>query len=357
MEKRKFKDGFKESFQSNREKIWDRKRARVRLHQSFKRSYREDYTRDLEVPGLLYHAMSAFKIIFTHKKIFFGLIILALFLNVVFVGVLSEDTYVNFQDALDISASEDSTADPADQFGERFGSFAKAGMVLVATVTTGGLNQSMTEVQQVFSIIIFLVLWLTTIYLIRHILAGHNPKLRDGLYNSLSPILSTGCIVVVAFIQAIPLMLALVLHSTAVATDFLSTPFYALIFFIFAGLMTIFSLYLLSSTAIALIAVTIPGIYPMAALKTASDLVAGRRIRLLIRILYMLFMLLLVWAIVMIPIILLDFWLKNSFDWLTGMPIVPFFLLFMFCFSVVYIAAYMYLFYRRVLVYDNKERS
>ncbi|MBQ6510413.1 hypothetical protein IJI94_00360 [Candidatus Saccharibacteria bacterium] len=355
MEKPKFKESFKASFQKNREKIWDRKRARVRLHQSFKRSYREDYTRELEVPGLLYHAMSAFKIIFTHKKIFFGLIILALFLNVVFVGILSEDTYVNFQNALDVSASEDSTSDPANQFGERFGNFAKAGMVLASTVMTGGLNQSMTEVQQVFAIIIFLILWLTTIYLLRHILVGHNPKLRDGLYNSLSPILSTGCVLIVAFIQAIPLMLAIVLHSTAVSTDFLSTPFYALIFFIFAGLMTVFSLYLLSSTVIALIAVTIPGIYPMAALKTASDLVAGRRIRLLIRIVYMLFVLIVVWAIVMIPIILLDFWLKNSFDWIEGIPIVPFFLLFMFCFSTVYMATYIYLFYRRVLVYDNKE--
>ncbi len=355
MEKPKFKESFNASFQKNREKIWNKKRARVRLHQSFKRSYREDYVRDLEVPGLLYHAMSAFKIIFTHKKIFFGLIILALFLNILFVGILSEDTYVNFQEALDVAAAEDSTADPANQFSERFGNFAKAGMVLASTVMTGGLNQSMTEVQQVFAIIIFLILWLTTIWLLRHILAGNRPKLRDGLYNAFSPILSTGCVLIVAFVQAIPLMFALVLYSTATSTGFLSTPFYALIFFIFASLMTIFSLYLLSSTVIALIAVTIPGMYPMTALKTASDLVAGRRIRLLIRVIYMLLSLVVIWSLVMLPIILLDFWLKSSFDWIEGMPIVPFFLLFMFCFSVVYAATYMYLFYRRVLVYDNKE--
>lgn len=356
MEKTKFKEGFRATFQKYCEKIWDRKRARVRLHQSFKRSYREDYVRDLEVPGLLYHAMSAFKIIFTHKKIFFGLVILATFLNIIFVGILSEDTYVNFQNALDASVAEDQSEDDmGNQFGERFGNFAKAGMVLTSTIFTGGLNQGMTEVQQVFAIIIFLILWLTTIYLLRHILAGHKPKLRDGLYNAMTPILSTGCVLIVAFIQAIPLMLAIVLHSTAVSTNFLSTPFYALIFFIFAGLMTIFSIYLLSSTVIALIAVTIPGIYPMSALKTASDLMAGRRIRLIIRIIYMFFVLILVWAIVAIPIILLDFWLKSSFDWLEGTPIVPFVLLFLFCFSVVYIATYMYLFYRRVLVYDNKD--
>ncbi len=357
MEKPSFKEVYRASFNRHREKIWNRKRARVRLHQSFKRSYREDYVRELEVPGLLYHAASAFKIIFKNKKIFFGLIFLAVFLNIAFVGILSEETYVNFQDALDVAASEDVTdeAEVADQFSERFGSLAKAGMVLASTILTGGLNQSMSEVQQAFAIIIFLILWLTTIYLLRHILVEHKPKLRDGLYNSLAPILSTGCVLVVAFIQAIPLMLVLVLHSTAVSTNFLSTPFYALIFFIFAALLTIFSLYLLSGTVIALIAVTIPGIYPMAALKTASDLVAGRRIRLLIRIIYMFFVLIVVWAIVMIPIILLDFWLKNSFDWIEGTPIVPFFLLFMFCFSTVYMATYMYLFYRRMLVYDNKE--
>ena len=49
---------------------------RVRLHKSFRRSYREDYVRDLEVPGIMYHIFATFKIIFKNWKLFLPLLIL-----------------------------------------------------------------------------------------------------------------------------------------------------------------------------------------------------------------------------------------------------------------------------------------
>ena len=49
--------GFKQAFRETREKIWNKKRARVKYHHSFKRSYREEYKRDLPAPGLVSHAL------------------------------------------------------------------------------------------------------------------------------------------------------------------------------------------------------------------------------------------------------------------------------------------------------------
>ena len=37
-------------------------------HKSFKRSYREDYVRELNVPGMMYHILYAFKLIFKNYK-------------------------------------------------------------------------------------------------------------------------------------------------------------------------------------------------------------------------------------------------------------------------------------------------
>ena len=142
-------------------------------------------------------------------------------------------------------------------------------------------------------------------------------------------------------------------YSAAVQTDFLSNPFYALVFFIFASLFLLLSGYLLSSTLIALVAVTAPGLYPMTALKTASDLMAGRRIRFIIRLLFLLLVLAFIWVIIMLPIITIDLWLKGLIDWLQGIPFIPVMLLVMTCFTFVYIAAYLYLYYRRVLAYED----
>ena len=102
----------------------------------------------------------------------------------------------------------------------------------------------------------------------------------------------------------------------------------------------------------AMIAVTAPGLYPMTAMNTASDIVAGRRIRFIIRILFVFLVLALCWIVVMLPIILIDSALKANIEWLSSIPIVSFFLLFMTVFSTVYIAVYFYLFYRKLLDMD-----
>ena len=344
-EKKGFKENFLESYRKAREKMWKRKRARVRLHQSFKRSYREDYVRKLSVPGLLHHAVDTFKIIFRNWKLFLPLIIFAVLFNTILVGLMNESTYQQFQKTLDETNAEVA--------GGKAGAFAKAGLLLISTVTTGGLSGGLGEAQTIFAVIIFLIIWLVTIYLLRFRLAEKKVKLRDGFYNALTPLLSTFVVFLVAVIQAIPIFIVIFTYATAVQTDFLATPFYALIYFIFAVALLLLSGYLLSSTLIALVAVTAPGLYPMTALKTASDLMAGRRIRFIIRLLFLILTLAVVWVVVMLPLILLDMWLKSIAEFMASWPIIPILLQVMTCFTFIYVAAYLYLFYRRML--DNED--
>ena len=149
--------------------------------------------------------------------------------------------------------------------------------------------------------------------------------------------------------RSIPIMIFIIAYSAAIATDFLSTPFYALLFFLFSVIMIITSAYLLSSSIIALIVATIPGYYPLASLKIASDAIAGRRVKFLIRIIFLLVVVAMIFVIIMLPIILIDLLLKSSFDWLSGLPFVPLFLVITTSFSLVYASVYLYLFYRQML--------
>lgn len=340
------------SFKAAKRKLasWKRKvqasRAKhVHLHKSFRRSYREDYLRQTSTPGLLSHAMLTFKTLFSHWRTFVPFIALMVLLYILAVGIMSEDFYLQFQDSIDETSAELATG--------KVGNFAKASLLLISTVTTGGLDVGMGESQTVFMILLFLIMWLVTIFLLRHFLAGEHPRLRDGLYNALGPLLSTLVVFIVIFIQAIPIMLVIISYSAAVMTNFLATPFYALVYFIFAALMLLLSGYLLSSSLMALVAVTAPGIYPMRALFAASDLMAGRRMKMVLRLLYLIFVVALIYIITMLPIILLDLWFK-SMEWLTGWAIVPFFLLVVTCFTFVYGTTYLYLYYRWLLDYKEK---
>lgn len=104
----------------------------------------------------------------------------------------------------------------------------------------------------------------------------------------------------------------------------------------------------------ALVAVTAPGVYPMTALFAASDLMAGRRLKMILRIIYLIFVIAIVYIITMLPIILLDLWFKSMWSWIAGWPIVPFFLLVVTCFVFIYATTYIYLYYRWLLDYKEK---
>lgn len=323
--------------------ISKKKSQKFKPHKSFKRSYREDYAVEDNSPSVLQQLIATCKILFKNWKLFLPLLIIIVLLNILFIGLMSSSEYNRYQSII---------KETSEQVNEEIGVFPKAGLLLVSTITTGGLFNSSSEVTGVFSAIIFLITWLVTIYLLRHILAGHKVKLRDGLYNAMTPLISTFVVFAVLLIQCIPALFLVIAYSAAVQTDFLSTPFYALLFFVFAALMIILTSYLVSSSLIALVAVSAPGLYPFYALRTASELMSGRRINFIIRLLGLIIFLLVVWAVIMIPIIMLDLWLK-SFEWAANIPFVPICLVIMTSLTCIYSTAYLYLYYRGLLDYEK----
>ena len=202
----------------------------------------------------------------------------------------------------------------------------------------------MNDAQKIFSVLLCIITWLVSIYLTRHLLANHHPRMRDGLYNALAPLISTLFVALIIFIELIPIMLVIITYQAAVSTEFLKTPFYALIYFIFASLMTILSTYLASSSLLGLIAVSAPGLYPLNAIETARNLIAGRRIRFIVRLLYLFICVALIYVVV-----------KGAFPWLNDLsiPFVPAILLIVTVFVFVFVSIYLYLFYRQLLDYKD----
>ena len=121
-----------------------------------------------------------------------------------------------------------------------------------------------------------------------------------------------------------------------------------------ALLLTILTAYWVTSTLIALVVVTLPGMYPLRALKTAGDLVIGRRLRILLRWAWLAFIVCVLWVLVMVPIILFDTWMKGVWPAISWLPVVPVALLVMGSLTIVVTATYVYLLYRKVVDDDAK---
>ena len=324
-----------------------KKQDEVRLHRSFKRSYYEDYQRKTELPSLTSQASAAFKMFFKFWKIFLPLLLIFVGLYIFLIGAMSENTLA------DVKANvEQTNKDVADG---KIGTVGKAGLTLLGIISTGGLT-TMNDAQVVIAVLLFTIIWLVTIYLARHLLAGHQEiKMRDGFYSALSPLVSTLVVGLIIFLEAIPIMLTIIVFQVALTTEFLSTPFYALLFFMFAALMITLSLYLLSSSFFAIIVVSAPGLYPLTAVRMAKNLIMGRRLRFLIRVFYVVIIVALLYLLLLMPAIILDGVLKAQFAWLaeSKIPFVAIIQLTITVFIFIYLSIYFYLFYRALLDYND----
>ncbi|MDX2775764.1 hypothetical protein PV379_00120 [Streptomyces caniscabiei] len=312
-----------------------------RPHRSFRRTYRRDYVRSLELPGYWAFTNYVQKTLLGHKAAFLWLVAFYGTLSVVMVGLASQDTYLTFTDTLREAGGE--------LFTGGWGEIGRAS-VLLLTGVTGAWSGSLTEIQQVYVVLIGLLTWLTAVWLLRAYLADGNPRFRDGLYNAGAPIVPTFIVALAIIVQLMPVALAAAGLSAAIASGLIDGGgVEAMLFWMVIVALSALSLYWMTSTLIALVVVTLPGMYPFKAIKTAGDLVVGRRIRILLRLLWMALMLAVAWLVIMVPIILFDAWLKAVIPAIDWMPVVPMVMVIMSSASVVWIASYVYLLYRKVV--------
>lgn len=314
-----------------------------RPHRSFRRTRRRDYTRSLKLPGYWAFTDSVRQTLWKNKKLFAKLILTYAILTAALVGIASQEAYLQVGQTLSEVGGE--------VFTGGFGRLAEAGLLLMSGLT-GTLNASLTGVQQVYSVLITLLIWLTTVWLLRATLAGGKPKLRDGLYNSMTPLLSTFLVALVLVVQLIPIGLGIVAYSALSTSGLLQGGVEAMLFWSVAALLALLSVYWVTSTFIALVVVTLPGMYPWQAIKTAGDLVIGRRLRILLRLLWLGLIVALVWVVIMIPVILFDQWVKGLWPTIEWLPVVPLGLLIMSSVTIVWVASYIYLLYRKVVEDD-----
>lgn len=311
-----------------------------RPHRSFALTRRRDYARSLQLPGYWSFTASVWKTLWAHKRLFGGLIAFYALAGMTLVGLASQDVYSQLSQLLDETGSE--------TFTGGWGTIGQAGL-LVLSGMSGGFNTQLTDVQQVSAGIILLLTWLTTVWLLRGILAGNRPNLRDGLYNAGAPIVATGLVMLIVVLQLMPATIGIIAMNAAMSTNLFESGFMAMAISVVVALLVLLSLYWLISSFFAMVIVTLPGMYPIRAIKAAGDLVIGRRVRIMLRIGWLLLGNILLWVLVVLIAVLFDRYIKNVLTFTENIPIVPFVITVISSVIIVWSAAYVYLLYRKVV--------
>ena len=167
-----------------------------------------------------------------------------------------------------------------------------AGAALDGSIQTNATNGPF------FATFLTITFALATIWAVRHIVAGHAIRIRDALYNGTVSFISTCMLLLLLFLQMLPATLGVFLYITARGDHVLTGGVVDMVMFLVVALLILLSLYWLASTSLALIAVTLPGVYPSSALRAAKDLAAYRRWHIIMRLIVYTIVMGLIWIVV-----------------------------------------------------------
>lgn len=201
----------------------------------------------------------------------------------------------------------------------------------------GASGNSAGSVAGSYQLIWIIITSLAFIWTLRQAYNGTTVRIRDGFYRGMYPLIPFVFILIIITVQLSPMIIGGSLFSSSASTgltsSFVDTFVWSAIFLF----LTTFSLYLISASLFAVYIVSLPDMTPLAALRSAKQLVANRRWTVMRKILFLPFALLILGALVIVPFILL---LPAVASWLL-------FLLLMICIPVMH--SYLYALYRALL--------
>ena len=144
---------------------------------------------------------------------------------------------------------------------------------LGSVITASGSSQT----NKIILAVSILLMSLVYIWAIRELHAKKQIQARDAYYKSMSPLIPSVSVLIIACLQLIPFTIAVFAYSIMRSGGAFASGFEDLAGFLVTLLISVLSLYWLTSTVVALYIVTLPGMYPMKALKAAKKLVQFQR--------------------------------------------------------------------------------
>jgi hypothetical protein len=268
--------------------------------------------------------MTSLRQVWQNRTLFGGIVLVYGILNIALVRGLSNSN--------NLEALKTTLDSALHGFGGKVLTSLTSFGYLLATSGSGSLQNS-----TAYQYILLLFCSLAFIWALRKTLAKQKVTVRDSFYQGMYPLVPFLFVFLILGVQLIPIAGGGGLYALAVSTH-IAVVFWekALLFLLFAGL-AIWSLRMVTATIFAVYIVTLPNTKPVQAVRSAKELVYGRRLLIWRKILFLPVILLVLAAIIEIPLI---FWLTPVAPWM-------FFLLSMMALPIAH--SYLYNLYREML--------
>ncbi len=182
--------------------------------------------------------------------------------------------------------------------------FGLAGGVTLLSYLAGTSGQAATAEAGVYQALLLLIASLAFIWAIRQLLAEKNIRIRDSFYQGMTPLVPFILVLLVIGLQLIPLLIGSWLYQTVVSAGIAVSFIEQLVWICIFGVLGVLSLYMVLSSIFALYIVTLPGMTPLRALRSARQLVLHRRLVIIVKLLFAAVSMLIIGALILLPIIM-----------------------------------------------------
>jgi hypothetical protein len=165
----------------------------------------------------------------------------------------------------------------------------------------------------------------------------HKARIRDAYYGGMYPLIPFILTLIVIGLELLPLIISAALYGVVITNGIAAHGYEQVIWVIILLGGLSLTLFLLASSIVSLYIVTLPDMTPLKSLRSARDLVRGRRLSVIRKLLFLPFVLLVVAAIIILPTIAVS----------SGATVIVFFAINLL--SLLAVHSYLYSLYRELL--------
>ena len=316
----------------------------VRPHRSFKLTPRSQTKRGIEgIGGYLSFSGNVWRFISVNRWMYIKFFLVFLLFATLIIGFLSQDNFNALRESLNSSHE---------------GAFYSFVALFSGALTgTSGAGSYLGASAPIAMVLLFSYGWLALVFIVREIKNGNRKglKLRDGIYGGGSSVLSMICLMFTIAVQAIPFSIVMMIYSSLSSVGVINGDVAIENMAAWCVLATtaVLTLYWMVPTFLAMVVVSLPGVYPFVALKIAGNMAVSRRLKILYRLFAMAVPVALMWILILGAAIGFDTVLVA---WkITWFPLVPIAVLLLISLSVIWCATYIYLLVDKIISDQSPE--
>jgi hypothetical protein len=264
------------------------------------------------------------KQVFGNWKLFGGIVLIYGIFNLLLVrGLSGSANLTNVKSSIDQAFT-----------GSARGIESSATSFLVLLTSSGSGN---TAAAGPYQFILLVVCGLAIVWALRQTTAKHVIRIRDSFYEGMRPLVQSILVVFVIALQLLPLVIGTTIYNLVLSAQIATNGTEKIVLGIVCLLPVILSIRMIVASIFALYIVTLPGMTPLRALRTSSELVYKRRLLVLRKLVLLPISMLVIAAIIELPLIA---WLTPAAEWVFfGLSMV----------ALVYVHAYLYGLYRELI--------